>query len=296
MNRFNNFRKEMNEIATKYFKDKSLSVQSKYPYILANRNNWHDNIILQSTWEYIESYKKISESKSIPFPLHKYIHHGLSSQAFIFNLLGPLLVDNDIHSFRKLFFEHQELISEQTIMQFEYCDRNVFNEKQQQPTSFDFAFLNKGKKSILIESKLVEPNFGGCSVIENGDCDGQNPCSNHDLCYLSQIGRTYWDLMEKYNADESYRNDKICPLSIYYQFYREVLFSKEKNAEFYLLYDERNPAFVRDEKRGLYSILYKNLPNELKQITHKISIQNIIKRLEASNIPWMIEFKKKYGL
>jgi len=296
MKKFSIFRKEMNKIASTYFNAKRFPVQKKYSFILRNRKDWHNNIILESVWEYIENYKNVSKCNSEPFPLHKYIHHGLSSQAFLFNLLGPLLVSKDIDNFRKIFVEHKELISDQTKMQFEYYDRNIFNEKQRQPTSFDFAFINENNKSIFIESKLVEPNFGGCSVIESGDCDGLNPSKNHKLCYLTNIGRTYWDLMAKYKADKPYENDKICPLSIYYQFYREVLFTKEKNGEYYLLYDERNPAFVREGSRGLFSVLLNNLPDELKNITHKISIQAIIKRLESSELPWMNEFKQKYGL
>ncbi len=58
---------------------------------------------------------------------------------------------------------------------FEYEDRDVFNEDAGQPTSIDVALRDgEGKPVVFVESKLVEREFGGCSVFAHGDCDGMN--------------------------------------------------------------------------------------------------------------------------
>ena len=62
---------------------------------------------------------------------------------------------------------------------FEVEDRSVFNEDSGQPTSIDLAIAGNGSAPRLyIEAKLVEREFGGCSVFEQGDCDGMNPAAD----------------------------------------------------------------------------------------------------------------------
>lgn len=57
--------------------------------------------------------------------------------------------------------------------QFEYEDRTVFNEDTGLPTSIDLVlFDTENRPKIFIESKLVEAEFGGCSVFKKGDCWG----------------------------------------------------------------------------------------------------------------------------
>jgi len=41
---------------------------------------------------YIEEEHAQREAQQQGFPLHKYTHHGLSSQAMLFNLVGSLIV------------------------------------------------------------------------------------------------------------------------------------------------------------------------------------------------------------
>jgi len=48
--------------------------------------------MLPEVADYIRQQASEAEEESENFPLHKYIHHGLSSQAMIFNLVGPLLL------------------------------------------------------------------------------------------------------------------------------------------------------------------------------------------------------------
>jgi hypothetical protein len=54
--------------------------------------------------------------------------------------------------------------------EFEYEDREVFNERQAQPTSIDCVIGDASSPGALfIECKLVETGFGGCSVFAKGD-------------------------------------------------------------------------------------------------------------------------------
>jgi hypothetical protein len=287
---YNEFRKEVENIAAKYFNDKGYKVQIKRPYILDKRENWSYNIILPEVADFIKKQAENSKKDNIPFPLHKYLHHGLSSQALLFNLFGEFVKDNDYEILSKILTNTNRNYKK---IQFEYYDRNVFNEITGQPTSFDLAII--GEQPIFIEAKFVEQKFGTCSIFEKGDCDGLNPIKQYDLCYLNIISRKYLQLLKKHNLDDPYINDNICPLSIYYQFYREIIFAKEKNGYYCFVYDKRNPVFINNN-RGIFKILYDRLPNELKEIVILKSYQEIIKEMEQYNIKWLNEFKIKYGV
>ena len=296
---YKNFRKTQNEIAKKWFAKKGFVVQEKYPFILKNNSKWRENLILEEVADFIELTRKEYEEKQEPFPLHKYIHHGLSSQAMLFNLLGNAVLKKDKEFFSKLFAFDKVLIDDSSKLLFEYSDRKVFNERQQQPTSFDFAIENSKGKNIFLEAKYVETEFGKCSTIESGECDGMNPINDIKSCYLTHCERNYWSLMEKHNLSEPYKNSLICPFAIYYQFYRELLFAVERNGYFVILIDKRNPAFIKTDEvneRGLIPILTNPLSEQMKSIVKVIYIQDVVELLEKFGYSWVSEFKNKYGL
>ncbi len=54
---------------------------------------------------------------------------------------------------------------------FEVEDRTVFNENYGQSTSLDLAIEGPAGPAVYLESKPVEPGWGGCSVYAQGDCD-----------------------------------------------------------------------------------------------------------------------------
>ena len=129
--------------------------------------------------------------------------------------------------------------------EFEYDDRRVFNERQGQPTSIDLV-LRKGmlEPKIFVEAKLVEKEFGGCSLFSGGDCDGRNPAKDHSpgddfpLCYLDTIDRWYWKLMDKHKfLDGPLAEDSTCIMTSYYQFFREALMALELGGDFVMLCD-----------------------------------------------------------
>lgn len=285
----------------KKFKDEKFPVSSRHSHILAKHSDWHKNIILERVWKYIEEQKDECYKNHKPFPLHNWIHHGLSSQAFLFNLLGPLVVDKQWHIFDEIL--HQagiQLLTSITSAKFEVEDPEVFHERQGQPTSIDLCLYTEANENVFIEFKFTEKNFGGCSVFNDGDCDSRNPANNFDLCYLHKIKkRRYWELMEKHGLlSTQMRNDSQCPFSTLYQLYRLILFALEKNGHFLLLYDERNPSFLveRDNiKRGLFNRVYESLPTNIQNKCHTLSVQSILPILQQYlDLDWVNELKKKY--
>ena len=66
----------------------------------------------------------------IPFPIHNNIHHGLSSQALLINLLGPLIVDEQWEKFDKILKRAKlSLNGKISGVDLEYTNRSVFHEQ-----------------------------------------------------------------------------------------------------------------------------------------------------------------------
>lgn len=295
--------KKMRHSASQWFILKNHQTHSTMNYCLSSRNDWHKNIILDEVVQYVEKCKSECEAEGRPFPLHKYLHHGLSSQAMAFNLIGPQITRNDYSSLISVLSNKNVPIAikvKEAVFEFE--DRNVFNEDAGQPTSIDIVLKNEdGKPVIFIESKFVEQEFGGCSVFSNGDCDGHNPIGREDSCYLHFIGRKYWDLMTKYGFDDLISKEKQCILMSHYQFFREVLFSLEKDGVFVLLSDERSPVFnynANGTYRGLMPYLMDFVPTRYRNMIVPISIQELASQISKDTVhhDWIEDFKDKYGL
>jgi len=71
-----------------YFAAKGLPARATAPYILAGgKQRWPLNIIDP---EVVAMIRTIMAER--PFPLHRWVQHGLSSQALLFNLIGPVLL------------------------------------------------------------------------------------------------------------------------------------------------------------------------------------------------------------
>jgi len=184
----------------------------------------------------------------------------------------------------------------------EYEDRTVFNEDRGQPTSIDLVIGDPAKVGALfIESKLVETGFGGCSVFNQGDCDGSNPSQNLSRCYLHHIGRLYWSLLKEYKfLDGPLSQGSVCILGVHYQFFREVLVALKKNGYFILLSDSRSPTFYcsgPSGERGLMPLLISFVPEQFRKSIGHISIQDVVQAIKASGRhDWIDEFKLKYGI
>lgn len=301
--RHKNYVKQLRIAASQWFRSKGHPTHPKMDYCLSEWNNWPQNIILEEVVNYIQKFKSECERNKKPFPLHKYVHHGLSSQAMAFNLLGPLITRKDysplIHVLQS---KNVQIASNISVAEFEFDDRSIFNEDAGQPTSIDIVLKDSaGKPSIFMESKLVEQEFGGCSVFAEGDCEGMNPINHNEVCYLNHIGRRYWELMGKYGISRNLTEEKQCIFVAHYQFFREVLFSLEKGGIFALLSDERSPVYHCKAKgiyRGIMPFLTGFIPDELKNRIVSISIQELISQIGSNPLhsDWVNEFKMKYDL
>ncbi|MGM0365026.1 MAG: PGN_0703 family putative restriction endonuclease [Actinomycetota bacterium] len=301
--RYKEFEAELRNSSSRWFREKGFKTHPKMLYCLDSLISWPKNIICPEVSEYILEENQRNLGKEA-FPLHKYLHHGLSSQAMLFNLLAPLIIRDDLDPLKSVI-ENAGINwpSSKVSARFECCDRSVFNEDSGQPTSLDAVIEGQGR-NIFIESKLAERGFGSCSVFERGDCDGRNPVVyGLKNCYLHHIGRKYWDLMEEFRFDEEkLSKGLICPFINYYQFYREVLFSLKIGGSFLLLHDKRNPAFLEasdeSKERGLWPFLVSFIPRKYSHLVSRITIQDLVGEISRSDrhIDWIGEFKSKYGL
>jgi hypothetical protein len=221
----------------------------------------------------------------------------------LFNLVGPLLIQADLQPLRNvLVSKNLDWPGEGSEAMFEYEDRSIFNEDSGQPTSIDLVVLDAdGRPRVFIESKFVEQEFGGCSVFNAGDCDGQNPSNNLEMCYLHHIGRKYWSLIHKYEIDNGLiGTDSVCIMANYYQFFREALFAFEHDGFFVLLCDERSPVFFTDGpkgSRGVMPFLVGLLPRKLHKCVSYVTVQELLKAIrQTGRHAWVDEFEMKYGL
>jgi len=302
--RYKTFERELREAASEWFRKKKHPTHAKMPYCLKSFDDWKKNIICDKVAEYLENEKERHAGKK-PFPLHKYLHHGLSSQAMVFNLVGPMVVSKDFELLKNVLNEAGVSWPEGKVeLSFEYEDRSVFNEDVGQPTSIDLAVLGE-RGSVFIEAKLAERGFGGCSIFAGGDCDGANPVrDDFSSCYLHHIGHLYWSKLKELGfIDDNFKDGPICPLATYYQFFREATFALSKGGKFVLLHDERNPVFIRvdaDKKntRGLWPFLQRFVPEHHRDNIKSITIQRVVRSIESSgrHDDWIYTFKNKYGL
>lgn len=301
--RHRDYKRAVGMVAAAWFKTRGLAVSPKYPYCLESLERWTDNIILPEVVKYIERERKTRAGRRQNFPLHKYVHHGLSSQAMLFNLVGPLIVRNDLEPLRTAFTAAGAPWPVGTIRAaLEIEDRLMFGERQAQPTSIDLVLEGDGPPSLFVEAKFVEQEFGGCSVFADGDCSGHNPAKAPALCYLHRIGRTYWERLDQLGFLQPAMTDgPICPMANYYQFFREVVFALAKGGHFVLLSDERSPVFFRksvESDNGLMALLSAFVPAEHRPHIHAVTVQSVARAIRQSgrHHNWIGDFESKYGL
>jgi Restriction Endonuclease associating with ARP len=295
------FINDMRLVSSNYFKKNGYYTEEKRKYILRNWGDWKNNIINDyGLIAFLES--EISRHKDMkkPFPLHKYVHHGLSSQACLFNLFGPIIARANFSLLKNIILlsgiKLKGDINKEGI-EFEFSDKNLFREKGQ-PTSIDLYVKTNTSEHVFVEFKFTESEFGTCSVYRSGDCDGTSPKNDKMLCYLHKnVKCSYLDLMEKYDL---FTNDQYCLFIEFYQAYRLLLFSLEKNGYFLLIHDERNPSFLMEKggvNRGLFKRFRQLLPKDILKRVYILSIQEIVTYLnDTSDNTWLRNFKERYAL
>lgn len=300
MNRFNDYRRHLERAAASWFADRKLPVQ-KRAYILEGPRDWKDNLIDPALAVYITDEKNRRERHAESFPLHKYLHHGLSSQAMVFNLAVPLFkafdVDALAHGFTAVGVTWP---GKRATGRLEAKDREIFSEAQGQATSFDLCIEGDGSP-VYVEAKLVEKEFGGCSMLAGGDCDGANPARDWDMCPLQRLGRRYWERLDELGfLVGPMLESPVCLLGPYYQFFREAAFVISKDAQYVLLVHGDNPAFQRgdDPERGLWPFLCQFVPADYRGRLHLVTLQAAADSVHATgrHRSWIHQFRKKYAL
>jgi POLQ-like helicase len=289
---YDGFVDRLREAATKWFKSKGYETDLNHSFVLPRKDDWPKNIIYQDVAHYVKEQN---------LPLHRWIHDGSSSQAMIFNLIGPLVVRNDLDPLKHAI-EHSELTwpDGEITPAFEYSRRCVLNEIGGTPTTFDIALLSQNN-SLFVEAKLTETDFGKCSF-SKGDCNGENPhpLDRLDTCHLHVKQRKYWDLLRDYGLAESriFASEGECPLKRHYQFFREVLFTLAKGGSFVLLHDNRNPYFTGTASDDLWPQLIDTIPEGLRDRVGRLTIQSVVRAIEklGGHEDWIGSFKEKYGL
>ncbi|HOD08042.1 MAG TPA: hypothetical protein PKG98_08100 [Myxococcota bacterium] len=317
----------MRRAAAAWFAGKGAETAAGRPYCLARHDMWRGNIILPEVAEYVAAEHARRDGDN-GFPLHQWVHHGLSSQAMVFNLVGPLIVRGDLAPLQVAMERAGIAWPAGTARAgFEHSDCAMFNEDPAHPTSIDVVVEGEGG-NLYIESKMVERGFGGCSVFADGDCEGMNPYPDRpEACYLHHIGRKYWTMMSDMGfgqaaagpgsepATESatatviapapvsnLTTGPVCPFASYYQFYREVMFAIASGGRFVLLHDARNPAFLKSvdghPPRGLWPFLVESIPQHLRSRVGRVTMQSVVDAIDESgrHADWVGEFRAKYGV
>lgn len=301
---YQKYRNQLRDSSARWFAENNKRVQPDRPYMLQSRDDWPDNIILDEVVDYIKRVMREREGSDSGFALHKYVYHGLSSQAMLFNLVGPLIVRDDLQAMRPAFEAAGVPWPDSPLSgEFEFEDREVFNERQSQPTSIDLVLGPRDSThTLFVEAKLTEEGFGGCSLYKNKACKGGNPAANLNDCPLhAEKGRTYWTLLEKHRFLRGPLSEgPKCQLANHYQFFRECLFALEKHGHFVLLADERSPVFLRtvDDGAGLFTELRTFVPEELRDRTVAVTIQAVVGAIRESGRhgDWVESFCVKYGI
>jgi hypothetical protein len=294
---------EVRSAASAWFSSRGLSTHPKNQHVLTEGVDWHENLILPEVRAYIDA--EISDAaagRRCPFALNAAIGNGASSQAMAFNLVGPLIIRGDLEPLREVIEKAGVTWPAGATAAFEIESRAVFNEQRGQPTSIDLVINSDTPDSspIMIEVKLTESGFGGCSVLGKGQCDtnGANPLSDLSQCYLARNGYIYWERMAEHGLiSEVHRAGAGCPLAFDYQFYRELLFALHRGGHFVLLHDARSPIFEGAPKSALPRLV-EQLPAHLRGRIAAITVQQVVAAIHASarHDDWIGEFEAKYGL
>ena len=100
--RRSSYEDDLRRAASAWFRKQGAAVHPRMPYLLHDFADWPRNIILPEVAAYIRA-EQASRQGIDAFPLHKYLHHGLSSQAMLFNLIGPLIIRKDVAPLAQAF-------------------------------------------------------------------------------------------------------------------------------------------------------------------------------------------------
>lgn len=239
-------------------------------------------------------------------PLHDYINHVRSSQAYCVNIFFYLL-----QNFRKEMVDYFNInlnlqIDEIEKFEFEHSpEENILgewkseaNKPEEYVTAVDLIILGKRhdgtKQAILIEVKFTEASFSECGGYNSGANteEMRNACKSGKLlvedfknCYLhgckgkSNLKQKYFELLLLSNTYESSAFDGICPFITTHQCLRnhammQWFLNAGYDARLCLVHHEDNTAIV--EKWEQYNQLLK--PSQKSKL-YAISGKDLINKV-----------------
>src|SRR5262245_60820577 len=103
---YNEFYDEVRQAAIAWFAEQGCLVSERYAHVLASTKDWRRNIIVPAVASYIDhEIADAQAGRRCPFALNGQVNNGLSSQAMLFNLVGPLIARRDLEPLRDAFRE-----------------------------------------------------------------------------------------------------------------------------------------------------------------------------------------------
>jgi hypothetical protein len=267
------------------------------------------------------------EDAASEISIHDFVGHMASSQALCWNVVLPMKKhDNFTPLFEVLKrqlkeggLDHEFDFGIETAVVLELNAARDLGE-QGAATSIDLYLRTAQGRICTIEFKLTEPDFGQCKLPrDGGKCDGRygNPTfarqNDGYLCYLSKIGRRYWQLGGHYGLLDPTRvalDDadivQRCPLNVFYQALRNLIVAKNRSEEspnkkvrgiFVLAADERNGAFWGPGNHfDCFKEYLKDSRGKVVPDVFRISIQDIVRGFSGSLSSYRDFFAVKYGV
>lgn len=234
-------------------------------------------------------------------PLHDFVNHVRSSQAYCINTLYPVLTQNPTALLNLLGGKVKKNLKRVTRFVFEYSpETNVLgewksdtNRPEEYVTAVDLKIDtedNVGKRIIfLIEVKFTESSFTSCGGFNSGGntaetrvacLNGKELLKDFNQCYLQgsngkgKLRRTYFsrfDPLSSNFSEISFSGD--CPFIQSHQCLRNhalVRYHRSVGDECYfvLLHHEKNDSIVQEWKKYV-GLLQPNTRSELFTLTGK---------------------------
>ncbi len=149
---------------------------------------------------------------------------------------------------------------------------------------------------------MSDTNLADARFSTQGLADGKNPVDELSRCYLHHWGDNITGAIEEtWIPRKGFDGHRlICPLAIYYQYFRRVLFAIE-SLEILCCCTvkeiQHSTVIIELGSRLIYRFVY--LPTRRFEIknTCSISLQKIILSFEKNeNFDWIEDFKNKYAI
>jgi hypothetical protein len=239
-----------------------------------------------------------------------------SSQALALSILGNLAIYNFFDYLSEIRDdEGDELFGSAIISSNSFSMEHKINYLgEPRRTSLD-GYIS-GNYRVAIECKFTEVEVGTCSRprltktdsnYESEHCDGSysQQRGRNERCSLTEFGVLYWKYIPALFRIGNDIDLNPCPVNKNYQLIRNILAIgvnedgsvSDQNSHALLIYDERNPAFMRGGS-GFNSYCETRAALKRPNMLRKCSWQKISQCIRKNNLlPWLTDqLTAKYGL